>query len=623
MMDYIEGQDLESLHESAGGPLPEAQTLGWIGQVCDALDYLHSQNPPVVHRDIKPANIRITPEGTAALVDFGIAKIYDPSLKTTLGAQAVTPGYSPPEQYGLGKTDPRSDIYALGATLYCLLSGREPVESVQRSIGVELPPPRQFNPSISHQAENAILVAMQMAPAQRYQTAADLKADLPIQAAEAGRPPASAQVDLRVITQPLVATPPAAPQVTAPAAAVAPVLPSDRAEAPLQGKPARMDLRRALAVLGGLALVALLAWLVSSVDLSSPSPARPTGTPAPAAIALTPSASPTVTPTPTQALPVSMETPWPTPRESISIASAAQVVELAKMNPWGSNIYTIHIIRQITWPSNQRLLAAASASGQYNIYEYAPDVFQGSLQRAQASGISPGFSAAGDRILLVTRIHQLQIRSIPGWNVLEEWGPPDEGVNRVALSPDGRLAAIASYEGVITLREAGGAYLRTFSRQVFEVPCLAFSPDGSLLASGSDEPSVRIWRISDGVLQHRLRGHTGKVLAVAFAPGGRLLASGSADDSVRIWDLTSGELLQTLQGHTQDVFSLAFSPDGQLLASGSGDNTIVLWQVSNGQRLITLEGPASLVLSLNFSPDGRYLASGSNDGALRIWGIGP
>ena len=110
---------------------------------------MHRQNPPVIHRDLKPANIKITPEGRAVLVDFGIAKTYDPVLKTTLGARAVTPGYSPIEQYGTGVTDARTDLYSLGATLYTLLTGHEPPEAPQRVLRDPLISPRQLNPAIS------------------------------------------------------------------------------------------------------------------------------------------------------------------------------------------------------------------------------------------------------------------------------------------------------------------------------------------------------------------------------------------------------------------------------------------------------------------------------------------
>jgi len=192
IMDYVEGQDLQQMLEDRGGPFPEDRVIAWAGQICDALDYLHSQSPPVIHRDIKPANIQITPNGQAVLVDFGIAKVYEPHLKTTLGAQAVSPGYSPYEQYGKGKTDPRTDIYALGATLYTLLTGQEPAESIQRVVKDPLVPARQLNRNLSLRTSAALMRAMQMDASQRFQTAAELKKAL--------TPPPPVQVPSPVIT---------------------------------------------------------------------------------------------------------------------------------------------------------------------------------------------------------------------------------------------------------------------------------------------------------------------------------------------------------------------------------------------------------------------------------------
>jgi len=171
VMDYIEGETLEEKMNRVGGPLPEAQVLPWITQVCEALTFLHTQKPPVIHRDIKPANIKVTPEGKAVLVDFGIAKAQKGQMQTTLGARAVTEGYSPPEQYGHGVTDVRSDLYALGATLYHMLTGIPPVESVQRYLGSSLPPPRRINQSVSPATETAVLKAMDIDMSNRFQSA--------------------------------------------------------------------------------------------------------------------------------------------------------------------------------------------------------------------------------------------------------------------------------------------------------------------------------------------------------------------------------------------------------------------------------------------------------------------
>jgi serine/threonine protein kinase len=178
VMDFIEGEDLQQWLQRSGGPLAEVQVLVWIRQICNALSYMHSQNPPIIHRDIKPANIKITPAGEAVLVDFGIAKLHNPDLQTTVGARAITPGYSPQEQYGQGQTDARSDVYALGATLYTLLAGREPLESIERGLGKPLTAPISINPSISRSTDQAIMKAMEMIPERRFASMADFKAAL-------------------------------------------------------------------------------------------------------------------------------------------------------------------------------------------------------------------------------------------------------------------------------------------------------------------------------------------------------------------------------------------------------------------------------------------------------------
>ena len=180
VMDYVEGEDLASLVQR-NGKIDTDQARIWVSQVADALTYLHSRTPPVVHRDIKPANIRITPDGRAMLVDFGLVKIYNPNMQTTLGARAVTPGYAPPEQYGQGSTDPRTDIYALGATLYKILTGQEPLESVQRMAGREMASVSQFNQAVPPNITQAIEQSMKLEPSQRYQNASEFKRALDLQ----------------------------------------------------------------------------------------------------------------------------------------------------------------------------------------------------------------------------------------------------------------------------------------------------------------------------------------------------------------------------------------------------------------------------------------------------------
>jgi eukaryotic-like serine/threonine-protein kinase len=177
VMDYVDGENLEVMVRRLGA-LPEIQALAWAGQVLDALEYLHRQNPPVIHRDVKPQNILITPAGQAVLVDFGTSKLYDPSQATTQGARAVTPGFSPLEQYGKGGTDARSDLYSLGATLYFMLTGTAPEESIERVKGTPLVPPRQLNQVINPRLEEIVLKSLAVLQVERFQTTVEFKTAL-------------------------------------------------------------------------------------------------------------------------------------------------------------------------------------------------------------------------------------------------------------------------------------------------------------------------------------------------------------------------------------------------------------------------------------------------------------
>jgi serine/threonine protein kinase len=195
IMDYIEGENLEDRVDTFGA-LPEQQVLGWIRPIGEAIVYLHNQKPAIIHRDIKPGNIIVTRDGRPYLVDFGIAKQVQrgSSRKTTRAARAVSGGYSPLEQYTRGGTDARSDVYALGSTLYHLLTGICPPEAPDIASGVvRLPEPRQIHSRISKQSEQVIMRAMNQKPDERFQSVRDLLDALPGSASASASVPAAAQ----------------------------------------------------------------------------------------------------------------------------------------------------------------------------------------------------------------------------------------------------------------------------------------------------------------------------------------------------------------------------------------------------------------------------------------------
>lgn len=175
VMDFVSGRDLRQVVEEKRRQetfLDERQVLRWAEQLCEALEYLHSRNPPVLHRDIKPANIKLTPGGLIKLVDFGLVKLLatDDARTVTVLQGRGTVAYTPLEQYGgdTGHTGIRSDIYSLGATLYHLLTNQPPADVKQRFLEPDgFVSPRAINLHISPATERAIMAAIAMHPDQR------------------------------------------------------------------------------------------------------------------------------------------------------------------------------------------------------------------------------------------------------------------------------------------------------------------------------------------------------------------------------------------------------------------------------------------------------------------------
>jgi serine/threonine-protein kinase len=182
VMDFVNGQSLQKVLEAKAGPLPEAVVVSWMLQLCDVLQYLHSCQPPVIFRDLKPSNIMVQPDGRIKLIDFGIARIYKPG-KTHDTSTLGTSGFAPPEQYGKGQTDARSDVYSLCITAYNLLTNYEPGKSP-----FNLPPLSQLNPSVSPRLVRILATGMALDAKKRWQCMAELRQEL----ASTGAQPTSA-----------------------------------------------------------------------------------------------------------------------------------------------------------------------------------------------------------------------------------------------------------------------------------------------------------------------------------------------------------------------------------------------------------------------------------------------
>ena len=171
VMEYVPGSTLQQMIDRGEGPFPESRVVAWANQLCDVLDYLHRQQPAIIFRDLKPANIMIMADDRLKLIDFGIARVFKPGQRQDtmlLGTQ----GYAAPEQYGGGQSDARSDIYALGATLFLLLTGQDPGQMAPMK---PLPSVHDYRPDVSPYLESIILRATRINVSERWQSTQDLR----------------------------------------------------------------------------------------------------------------------------------------------------------------------------------------------------------------------------------------------------------------------------------------------------------------------------------------------------------------------------------------------------------------------------------------------------------------
>jgi WD40 repeat protein len=197
----------------------------------------------------------------------------------------------------------------------------------------------------------------------------------------------------------------------------------------------------------------------------------------------------------------------------------------------------------------------------------------------------------------------------------------------LAISPDGGLLALGSYNGIVRILDRRIGQRSILEGHTDSVMSLCFSPNGQLLASGSEDRKIRLWKVSDHSCRI-LEGHTEDVMSIKFSPDGSTLASGSYDRSVRLWDVNDGTCTSTLRTEHVGmmVASVSFSPDGGMLAAGDSSGAIQLWNLSDsivGSRSppTTIEAHPEPVRSIAYSPDGRFLATGSYDHTVRLWNI--
>lgn len=206
-------------------------------------------------------------------------------------------------------------------------------------------------------------------------------------------------------------------------------------------------------------------------------------------------------------------------------------------------------------------------------------------------------------------------------------------VKSIAFSPDGQILASGSWDKTIKLWDVNtGREIYTIAGHQLQVNSVAFSPQDQILASASYDRTIRLWQLrAFGSFEEKfenrpcysllstLSGHAWAVLTVAFSPDGKILATGSDDNTIKLWEVNTGQLICTLVGHSWSVVAVAFTADGETLLSASCDKTVKLWKVSTAEEIVTLSGHVDSVSAVAVSKVRQLIASGSRDKTIKLW----
>jgi WD40 repeat protein/serine/threonine protein kinase len=616
------GQDLERVARERGGPLPEDEVLRHVERLLITLDALHNRKPPLFIGDLRSTDLWSSPDGDLSLAPFALARHIGNEPSSYRAIELYDPANEPTTA---------TDLYALAAVQYQLLTGWAPPTAEVRAAGTPLNAPRTLNGRISTLTEQMVLRALELRSANRYQQAREMRSALETVRLMAGRslgasPPFEGQI-LPADQQPTAAPPPVVnpgplpvqvpggPPITPPASnppvgnygsttpisvpgqpapptttPAAPAMPGSYTAANYGPPVAQKSgfqisngcLIAAVVVMGLIALALCISIAIFGYFWVTGNQAGflPFGG-GNAATGTTPFAEVTATPAqPTNPATEQPTTVNPGPAATAAFTSTRQITETTV----GAALYS---------PNNEYL--AVVIGNEIHIYNGETLEEEGVLRGHEGDISELAFSSAGGATLLASG--SSTENSIRLWNM----GTSEQ----------------------VALLEGHTDYIRG----------LAFSPDGSLLASASADKTGKIWDVAGRNEIATLTGHTDLLGNITFSPDGKRIATASRDGTVRLWDAANGQPISgfSFTAPTDPnrnapywLTGIAWNPDGSTIAVGSVSRAAYILDANTGEQRRVLEGHRDWIVlrGVRYSPDGRTLATASLDGTVKLWNAG-
>ena len=553
VMDYIEGETLEARFDRLGRlRIEEVLSIGM--QLCEVLNYLHNCQPPVIFRDLKPANIIVSPQGRIYLIDFGLARLFDPAQSRN-SSPVGSPGYAAPEQYDSPQTTARADIYSLGATLHQLLTGAYPPLRPFEFAPIRFPP---MSPLAG--LGDLIMRMLEMNPQRRPGNMQAVARELQritermreasaIAVRQANKQPSGSLMPGSSFTPRRLSRGPSQPLAGGISGSLPrQAMPQTPVPPPASGKLGTPPAGSQLYVFEGhMGAIDDLCWSPNGQLIASISEDK--------TAYIWNTINGAIVQTYRDARKRAMALAWSPDGALLAFGYAGD-----KRNP-----ETLQVIQALT---GEQVFAYVSNAGFWNT-------------QADKTIFAVAWSPDGRRLACGGSEYKIDIFDTHLWKQQVTYKGHHSAVYAVAWSPDGRQIISTGADDAMHLWDAmNGKNVATYFKHTSIVSGVAWSPNGQRIVSVGYDKTAQVWNAVTGTSLTIYRGHSDRIQSVEWSPDGTRIATGARDGSVHLWDANKATMLLTCEGHTDSVNVVRWSPDGKRLATAGADKTVRIWSVA-------------------------------------------